>query len=315
MKRLVLSLVCPTSLFAVSIAHAEGCDGLQHAPNVQEKAFYASDFKTLRDAIPKPPAGWQYSNTDKKELDPAYDDVPDMICGGDSQIYYIGLKVGYERPVSQEEMGQMQQAMQSQPDPAKQKQLEGLMAQQQDLIQKSMAAAQKQDYKTMDALGKQGDTLSKQMQTLQQDMNSGRQAMLSAIQWDRQAAVHVSLNDNAGSITCYGSPKAMSVSGAMAYQCGAPTSYRGPGDVLDPARGRIVVVFSPATVKQYDYNRKDDKGKQIKDSYVDIKYQTNSDNSLAVHNVVVEVEADDLNRAMSLYKQMDLKPLAALIKQ
>src|SRR5215469_10045059 len=309
MKRVLLPLICLMGSGAVSLAHAEGCDGLQHAPSAQEKAFYAGNFKLLRDAMPKPPAGWQYSNDDKKMLDPAYNGVPDSICGGDSQIYYIGLRTVYERPMSQEDTDQLQQAMQAKPDPAKQKQLDGLMAQQQDLIQKSIAAAQKQDYKTMDALGKQGDALSKQIQAVQQDMNSGRQAKLDAIQWDRQAAVHVSINNNGGSATCYGSPKAIQVSGATAYQCGAPASYRGPGDVLDPAKGSIVVVFGQASVNQHDYSRKDSQGKEIKDSYVNIKYGTNSDNSLAVHNVVLDVSGDDLARAQSLYSQLDLKPL------
>ena len=313
MKRLSLFLLL--SLVA-GLAHAEGCDGQQHPPSTREKVFYAGNFKLLRDAIPKPPAGWQYSNADKEKLDPAYSDVPDMICGGDAQIYYIGLHVDYERPMSQDDMDKMQQAMQAKPDPAKQKQLDGLMAQQQDLIQKSMAAAQKQDYKTMDALGKQGDALNKQLQALQQEMNAGSRAKLDAIQWDRLAAVHVSINDNAGSATCYGSPKAIQVFGATAYQCGAPADYRAPGDVLDAAKGRIVVVFGPATVKQYDYNRKDDEGKEFKDNYVTIQYQTNSsDLSLSAHNVVVEVEGDDLDRAMSLYKQMNLAPLSALVQK
>ena len=110
MKRVLSPLLCLVGLCAVSVAHAEGCNGQQHAPSAQEKTFYAGNFKLLRDAVPKPPAGWQYSNADKKKLDPDYSGVPDSICGGDSLIYYIGLHMGYERPVSQEDMDRLQQA-------------------------------------------------------------------------------------------------------------------------------------------------------------------------------------------------------------
>ena len=315
MKRLALILICLTGFLAASLAHAEGCEeGQQHAPNAKEQAYYGSNFKTLRAALPKPPAGWQYSDADKEKLGPDYTDVPEYLCG-DSQSYYIGLDMGYERPTSQADMDKMQQAMQAKPDPAKQKELDGLMAQQQDLIQKSMAAAQKQDYKAVDALGKQGDALNAKMAKVQQEMNAGQAAAMEALQHDRQAKVRIAIND-AGDADCYGSPKAIIVPGAVAYQCENPATFSSPGNQLDAPKGRIVVVFGKGVkVETADWSRKDAEGQEHQDSSVIIRYTVQQGSMPAVQFVTVDVEGDDLARAMSLYKQMNLAPLAALIKK
>jgi hypothetical protein len=310
MKRLVLLTLLS---LAAGLAHAD-CDGPITPVTAKEKAFYSAQFPAMRNAIPKPPAGWQYKEDSKKELAPGYKDyIPTENCG--TSIYYIGLGIGYERPMTQADSDAEMQAMQAKPDPAKQKKLDALMAQEQALMQKFADAAQKQDTKTMEALGKQNDALTAQMTALQQDMNSAGSSTIDAIQWDRGAEVHISINDNSGDITCYGSPKAIQVPGAIAYQCGAPATYSSPGEVLDPAKGHVVVVFGKASVKQYDWSRKDAQQKEIEDSYVQITFEINNDNSMSVHNVVVDVSGDDLARAESLYKQMDLKPLAALVKK
>ena len=310
MNRLVLFTLLS---LAAGLAHAD-CDGPITPVTAKEKAFYAAQFPALHNAIPKPPTGWQYKGASKDKLAPGYKDyLPTENCG--PSIYFIGLGIEYERPMTQADSDKEMQAMQAPPDPAKQKQLADLQAKQMALIQQTMAASQKQDYATVQALGKQGDALGKQMQDLQADMNSGRQAAIDAIQFDRSAKVGVSVNNNSGSATCYGNPKPLQVPGAVAYECGAPADYSSPGEVLDPAQGQVVVIFGKATVKSYDWTRKDAQQKQIKDSYVQIKYDTNSDNSMMVHNVVVDIEGDDLARAESLYKQMDLKPLAALVKK
>jgi hypothetical protein len=299
------------SLFAVG-AFAEGCEGQQRAPTVKEKAFYTGNFKTLRAALPKPPAGWQYSDADKQKLDPAYTDVPDYICS-DYVSYYIGLDMDYTRPMSDADSQKEMQAMQAKPDPAQRKKLDGLLAQQQALMQKSLAAAQKQDYNTMQALGKQGDALNAQITQTQLDMNAGQKAALDAVQRDRTAKVRIAIND-AGGANCYGNPKPIQVKGAIAYECENPATYSSPGNQLDAPRGRILVIYGAATVRNDDdWERKDDKGQQHKDSAVIIDTQVDQ-KSMVVQSVIVNIEGDDLARAQSLYKQMNLAPLAALLK-
>ena len=315
MKRLALSMmfVC-AGLFAAS-AFAEGCEeGQQHPPSAKEKAYYASNFKVLRAALPKPPAGWQYNDADKKKLDPGYTDVPEWLCGT-TQNYYIGLDMGYERPTTEADQAKLDAAMQAKPDPAKQKELESLMAQQQALVQKSVAAAQKQDYKTMDALGKQSDALNAKLSKVQDEMNARQNAAMTELQWDREAKVRIAIND-AGDLTCYGSPKPVQVAGAVAYQCGSPATFSSPGNQLDPAKGHVVVVFGKGVQAQTDsWDRQDDKGQEHKDSYVILKYTSQSGTTPAVQYVSVDVEGDDLARAQSLFKQMNLAPLAALVKK
>ena len=298
---------------AAGLAHAD-CDGPITPVTAKEKAFYTSHFPALRAAVPKPPKGWQYKEDSKQELAPGYKDyIPTHNCG--ASLYYIGLDIRYQRPMSQADADAETAAMQAAPDPDKQKKLDALMAQEQALMQKFGEAAQKQDTQAMAALGKQNDALTAQITAAQQDMNSGSKSKIDAIQWDRDAEVHVSLNDGSGDVTCYGSPKAIQVPGAIAYQCGAPADYSSPGEVLDPARGHVVVVFGKASAKLFDWNRKDADMKDIKDSYVQISFETNGDHSLSVHNLVVDVSGDDLARAQSLFSQMDLKPLATLIKK
>lgn len=310
MNRLVLIvLLC----FAAGLAHAD-CDAPITPVTAKEKAFYSAKFPALRAAIPKPPAGWQYDDDSKALLAPGYKDyLPTENCGPSN--YYMDLSIEYVRPMSQADSDKEVQAMQAKPDPAKQKRLDDLMAQEQALMQKMMVAAQKQDTKTMDALGQQSDALNQQITAAQQDMNSGSQATFAAVQWDRSAKVGISINDNAGDATCYGSPKPLQVPGAAAaYACEAPADYSSPGEVLDPAVGRIVVIFGKATVKRYGWDRKDDQGKEIKDSYVDIHFDGNDDHAMAVKNLVVDITGDDLARAESLYKQVNFVPLSALVK-
>ncbi|HSN17416.1 MAG TPA: hypothetical protein VLV87_04325 [Gammaproteobacteria bacterium] len=314
MRKAVLSLIGLVGLVGASVAHAECAEGPQRAPNAKETAYYSSHFKVLRAVLPKPPAGWQYSAADKEKLDPGYTDVPEYLCG-ETQDYYIGLDMGYERPTTKADAEKMQQAMQMQPDPAKQKELDGLLAQEQALIEKSTAAAQKQDYRAMDAIGKQSDALNAKISKLQAEMNAPQTDAMNALQRDRQAKVRIAIND-AGDATCYGSPKPIAVPGAVAYQCEAPATFSSPGNQLDAARGRIVVVFGKGVqVAKDDWSRTDDKGQKHDDSGVILKYQRQAGTSPVVQFVTVDVEGDDLNRAMSLYKQMDLAPLAALVKK
>ena len=68
-------------------------------------------------------------------------------------------------------------------------------AQQQALMQKSLAAAQKQDYNTMQALGKQSDALNAQITQTQLDMNAGQKTALDAVQRDRTAKVRIAMNN------------------------------------------------------------------------------------------------------------------------
>jgi hypothetical protein len=316
MRRMtMLILLSFAALIAANLAHAEGCEeGQQHPPSAKEKAYYSSEFKTLRNALPKPPAGWQYSDADKEKLEPAYTDVPEWLCGA-NQNYYIGLDMGYERPVSEADQAKLDAAMQAKPDPAKQKELEDLMGQQQAMIQKQVAAAQKQDYKAMDAVGKQSDALNAKISKVQEEMNARQSAAMTALQWDREAKVHIAIND-AGDVTCYGDPKPLQVTGGVAYQCGSPATFSSPGNQLDPAKGHIIVVFGKGVQPQTDtWDRQDSEGKEHQDSYVILKYTSQYAATPAVQFVSVDVEGDDLARAQSLFKQMDLAPLAALIKK
>ena len=313
MNRFILLTLLSIAGFSMANAARADCDQPQVPLTAKEQAYYDAKFPVLRAAIPKPPAGWQYSDESKDKLAPEYRDyMPEYNCGPSN--YYLGLGIDYERPISQAEMDQEVAAMQAKPDPAKQKNVDALMAQQQALMQKMMAAAQKQDYKAMDALGKQNDALGKQLQAAQADANGGSHSTIEAIQRDRKANVSISINDASGSASCFGNPKALQVPGAIAYECQNPTDYSSPGEVLDPARGRIVVVFGPAQVKQYDWTRKDAQDKETPDRYVDITFKLDDSHTPVVQNLVVNIEGDDLARAESLYKQMNLKPLAALIK-
>lgn len=316
MRRIALLVVLIAAGLSASTAFAEGCEeGQQHPPSAKEKAYYSGNFKLLRAALPKPPAGWQYSDADKEKLDPGFTDVPEWLCGS-LQNYYIGLDMGYERPTTEADQAKLDAAMQAQPDPAKQKQLEKLMAQQQDLVQKSVAAAQKQDYKAMDALGKQSDALNAKLSQVQTEMNAKQTAAMAELQWDREAKVRIAINDAAGDTTCYGDPKPLQIAGAVAYQCGSPATFSSPGNQLDPAKGRIVVVYGKGVQVQTDsWDRQDDQGQEHKDSYVILKYQTQQGTTPVIQYVTIDVEGDDLARAQSLFKQMNLAPLAALVKK
>ncbi|HEU5398305.1 MAG TPA: hypothetical protein VFV77_03425, partial [Gammaproteobacteria bacterium] len=292
-------------------AHAD-CDQPRTPLTAKEKVYYAAKFPVLRAAVPKPPAGWQYTDESRSELAPDYTDyMPSYNCGPSQ--YYLSLGIDYERPMTQADADKMTAAMQAKPDPAKQKNVDALMAEQQALMQKMMAAAQKQDYKAMDALGKQNDALGKQLQAAQADMNAGSAAAMDALQRDRKANVNIMINSAAGDVTCYGSPKPLQVPGGVGYACEAPTTYSSPGEVLDPARGSIVVVFGQTEVKQYPWSWRDARDKETQDRYVQIKFHLDGSHRMVVQNLEVSIESDNLARAESLFKQMNFKPLAALM--
>lgn len=307
MKRLV-SLCLLTLAFLT--AHAEGCDSTPRPLTAQEKTFY-SKFTVLRAALPKPPAGWQYKDETQEQLSPDYQYVPSEYCPNTG--YYVGIDAGYTRPMTQADSDQEMAAMQAKPDPAMQKKLDALMARQQALIEKIGAAAQKQDFKAMDALGKQNDALSKEIQAAQANANGGGRATIGAIQADREATVQLSINSAVG-VDCYGSPKALQVPGATAFECEHPATYRSPGDQLDPPLGRIVVVFGPVKLRSDDHwNRKDAQGKDTADKGIILDTPGEVHGSTKVGLVIVDIHGDNLARAESLYKQMNLKPLATLI--
>lgn len=312
MKRLSLMLIlCALACFASATARAEGCDSTPRPLTAQEKTFY-SKFTVLRAALPKPPAGWQYKDDTQEQLAADYQYVPTEYCPDTG--YYVGIDAGYTRPITQADSDKEMAAMQAPPDPAKQKQLQALTDKRMALMQQAMAAAQKQDMKTVDALSKQGDALDKQMQALQADMNGGSQATIAAIQADREATVHLSINSAAG-VDCYGSPKALQVPGATAYECEHPATYSSPGEQLDPPEGRIVVVFGPVKLRSDDHwNRKDAQGKDTVDKGIMLDTPAEVHSSTSVGLVIVDIHGDNLARAQSLFKQVDFKSLAALLK-
>jgi len=312
MKRSSLMLIlCVLACFASGAVRAEGCDATPRPLTAQEKTFY-SKFTVLRAALPKPPAGWQYKDDTQGQLAPDYQYVPSEYCPNTG--YYVGIDAGYARPMTQADSDQEMAAMQAKPDPATQKKLDALMARQQALIEKIGAAAQKQDLKAMDALGKQNDALGKEVQAAQADANAGGRATIDAIQADREATVHVSINSAVG-VDCYGNPKPLQVPGATAYECEHPATYSSPGEQLDPAEGRIVVVFGPVKLRSDDnWSRKDAKGKNTLDKGIILDTPAEVHGSTTVGLVIIDIRGDNLARAQSLYKEMNLKPLAALLK-
>lgn len=314
MKRAIASVsVCILLLFAAA-AHAEGdadCSPKKFPLKPEEKAFF-SKFAVLRAAVPKPPSGWQYTDDSKEILAKDYKYLPASEC--EISNYYIGLDVGYSRPMSQADMDKVTSAMQAKPDPSKQKKLDGLTAQQQALMQKMVAAAQKGDTKSMDALNKQNDALTAQINALQRDMNSGSSNAMASAQKDRQAKVRFAINDAAGDVTCYGNPQFLKVPGAVAYACENPATYSSPGETLDSPKGRVVVVFgkgAEADVEEWVWKDADDK--EHKDHYVSIRTPLDPAIAIGVQYVIVNVEGEDLARAQSLYKQINLKPIGALV--
>lgn len=311
MKRTgLLFVLCALACSAAGTVQAEGCDATPRPLTAQEKVFY-SKYTVLRAALPKPPAGWQYKDDTQDALAPDYQYLPTEYCPNTG--YYVGIDAGYTRPMTQADADQEMAAMQAKPDPARQKKLDALMAQQQALMQKIGEAAQKQDFKAMDALGKQNDALSRQIQALQAATDAGSRATVSAVQADRDAVVHLSINSAAG-LDCYGSPKSLQVPGATAYECQHPATYSSPGEQLDPAVGRIVVVFGPVKLRTDDnWSRKDAQGNEVQDQGVILDTPAEVHDSTKVRLVIVDISGDNLARAQSLYKQMNFKPLAALL--
>ncbi|HEY3644393.1 MAG TPA: hypothetical protein VGM16_03570 [Gammaproteobacteria bacterium] len=308
-----LSIFALACLMA-SAAYAEGCPEGDAVPlSKAEKAYYGK-FTQLRAALPKPEAGWQYDKDTQEKMAPDYKDyLPAYTCFMNG--YYLDVTAEYTRPMSAADAAKEQQVMQSKPDPAKQKKLDEIMAQEQALMPQLMAAAQKGDTKAMDALNKQSDALNKQMTQAQIDASSGSQDAMAAIEADRHATVSIGLN-NPDSLDCYGGPKPVQVSGGTAYSCEHPITYSSPGNPLDKPEGRIVLIFGKSTLdRDDDWERQDINGKRTQDTAVIIRPQLDQPVSLGVHNLTVVVTADNLARAQSLFKQLNLAALQKMSKQ
>jgi hypothetical protein len=297
-----------------SAARAEGCPEGEAIPlSKAEKAYYEK-FQQLRAALPKPEAGWQYDKDTQEKMAPDYKDyMPAFTCFVNN--YYLDVTAVYIRPMSDADSAKEQQVIQGKPDPAKQKKLNDLMAQEQALMPQLMAAAQKGDTKTMDAVGKQSDALNKQITQAQIDLSSGKMGAMDAIEGDRKASVSIGL-DNSDGLECYGNPKPVQVSGGVAYSCEHPITYSSPGNSLDKPEGRIVLIFGKSTLdKDDDWDRQDINGQHTKDTAVVIRPQLDQPVKLGVHNLTVVVSADNLARAQSLFKQLNLAALQKISKQ
>jgi hypothetical protein len=312
-QSLFLTLLVLTCLLA-STARAEGCpEGEAIALTAPQKAYYEK-FQQLRAALPKPEAGWQYDKNTQEMMAPGYKDyLPAYTCFVNN--YYLDVTAGYTRPMNDADTAKEQQVIQGKPDPAKQKKLDDLMAQEQALVPQLMAAAQKGDSKAMDALGKQSDALNKQINQAQIDASSGKMGAMAAVEADRTASVSIGL-DNSDSLDCYGSPKPVQVSGGIAYSCEHPITYSSPGNPLDKPEGRVVLIFGKSTLdKDDDWDRQDINGKHTKDTAVIIRPQLDQPVTLGVHNLTVVVSADNLARAQALFKQLNLAALQKMVKQ
>lgn len=308
----ILAIFFVLALFSTTVARAEGCEeGQQRPPTAAEKTFYAK-FTALRTAAPKPAAGWEYDQDSQEKMAPDYSYLPDYLCG--TSNYYISVSLTYQRPMSQADSDKEMAAMQATPDPAKQKKVDALTAQEQAIMQKMMEAAQKQDYNGMTALGKQNDAIGKQLAAAQKDANSSSRATMEAIQADRSAKADISIN-NQGDYACYGSPKALKVAGATAaYSCAAPATFDSDGNQVDPARAEVMVVFGKYSVQSYDWERTAADGKQVKDSYVQMKPEWDDKAGMKVQNLGVDLEGDNQARAEALYKVTNLASLQKLLQ-
>ncbi len=306
-RALFLTLLALTCLMA-STVRADGCPEGEAIPLTAPQKAYYGKFLQLRAAVPKPEAGWQFAKDSQEVMAPDYKDyMPTYTCFMNN--YYIDIEANYTRPMSDADMAKEQQVMQSKPDPAKDKKLNDLMAQEQAQMPQIMAAAQKGDTKTMDALSKQSDAINKQITQAQIDANSGKQGAMDSVEADRTASVSLGLN-NPDSLDCYGVPKPMQISGGTAFSCEHPITYSSPGNPLDKPQGRIVLIFGKANVdKDDDWDRQDINGKHTKDTAVIIRPQLDQPVTLAVHNLTVVVTADNLARAQSLFKQLNLAAL------
>ncbi|HEY4127717.1 MAG TPA: hypothetical protein VGN70_06690 [Gammaproteobacteria bacterium] len=307
-RRSVLTSLLALACLMTSVAYAEGCpEGEAIGLTAPQKAFYEK-FQQLRAALPKPETGWQYNQDTLEKMAPDYKDyMPTYTCFVNN--YYLDASAGYTRPMSEADSAKEQQVIQGKPDPAKQKKLDDVMAQEQALMPQLLAAAQKGDTKTMDALGKQSDALNKQMTQAQIDANSGQQNAMAAIEADRNSTVSIGLN-NSDSLDCYGNPKPVQVSGATAYSCEHPITYSSPGNPLDKPEGRVVLIYGKATVdRDDDWDRQDINGKHTKDTAVIIRPQLDQPVSLGVHNLTIVISADNLARAQSLFKRLNLVAL------
>lgn len=313
-QHLLMTLLALTCLM-VSTAYAEGagCEEGDAIPlTAPQKTFYGK-FLQLRAALPKPETGWKYSKNTQEVMAPNYKDyVPAFTCNISN--YYLHADASYDRPMSDADTNQEMQAMQGKPDPAKQKKLNDLMAQEQALIPKVMAAAQKNDTAAVDALNKQADALNKQLTLAQVDAQSGQQSAMASIEADRHATVTISLN-NSSSLDCYGSPKPVQVSGAVAYSCEHPITYSSPGNPLDKPEGKIVLIFGKSTLdKDDDWERQDATGNHTRDTAMIIRPQLDSPVTMAVHNLTIEVSADNLARAQSIFKLLNLAALQKMVQ-
>lgn len=311
-RRYLIAILCSVLSLAATAARAEGCEeGDQRPLTAAEKSFFAK-FTALRAAAPKAPGGWHLDDDSKAKMAPDYDYLPDYQCGAGN--FYIGLGLTYQRPISRADSGREMAAMQAGPDPAKQKKVDALMAQQQAIMQKMMEAAQKQDYKAMDALGKQNDAIGKQLATAQKDANSQSRATMDAVQADREAKADIAIN-NQSDLACYGSPKVLKVAGAAAaYSCVAPATFDSEGNQVDPARAEVMVVFGKYSVQSYDWERTTADGKTVKDSYVQMKPDWDDKAGTKIQNVTVDLEGDNQARAEGLYKDTNLASLQKLIQ-
>jgi len=313
MKRRYIIVILFSGLsLASTLARAEGCEeGDQRPLTAAEKTFFAK-FTVLRSAVPKAPAGWQLNDDSQAKMAADFDYLPDYQCGAGN--FYIGLGLTYQRPISQADSDREMAAMRAGPDPAKQKKVDALMAEQQAMMQKMMDAAQKQDYKAMEALGKQNDAIGKQLAAAQKDASSQSRATMDAVQADREAKADIAIN-NQGDVVCYGSPKVLKVAGAAAaYSCVAPAAFDSEGNQVDPARAEVMVVFGKYAVQSYDWERTTSDGKTVKDSYVQMKPEWDDKAGTKIQNITVDLEGDNQVRAEGLYKDTNLASLQKLIQ-
>jgi hypothetical protein len=279
-RLLIPVLLCATAL-AGNAAWADDdapCDPEKNPLNAPEQAFYGH-FTTLRDALPKPTAGFQLDDASQKLFSADYAYMPASECG--LSYYSLSVSANYLR-------GPLTAPKPQAVDPDKQKKIDELQAQEEDLAQKMLRANDKNDFELIGQIGAQKQKLDQQLDALQGISADGSASRAVG------GRVILVLND-AQEESCYGNPHVVQVSGATAYRCVS-------GSLADKAGVHILVMFGKASTK-------------TNDDFVTLLPSLDNARATQVQEVTVVVDSDDAALADALYNQIDMDALRNLIEQ
>ncbi len=291
-------------------ARADG-DCTYRPTTAEEKTFYGL-FATLREALPKPAAGWQFHDSTQRLLAPDYTGIPEEVCQESlepslSEVFY------YERLPSEDDQAILQRAQEQAPDPAQLAEVEKNNQRIAELTEQMMAAVGKGDMATVDKLNAEMEALSQHMQHALEEVYAPQAAALAELEHDREARVTITVN--AKGADCNGRPRSETFNGGLVYHCAYDDGYSSSGDVLDPAAARVVMVLGKAETQTQEWSRLDSAQQEFMDRMVTITTDYDSKQPLVVQNVVVVIDSDNAVRVEQLYKGMAIDKLAALVRR